>query len=581
MKNIVKFNSIPRAGQDDVHSQENSNINFHHILKSILICVQDSVHIGTKLRNRLLNSSIILQIGNQVASAVHLNDLIEKIAKDVHGLVKTDAYPEDRQNFQSLEKIMNDRVLAALKEHIVDSEGTIRYIELCRDITSAYLDENISASERIFRIWKSIYFLRCWRKWVQDTKTCTLANNFISLNAYTCVEINGHALNELIVQLRSKQQENMFLPSLFASQPCEFIFRQMRSLGNANYTKINFSMYELLQMISRVELTNKIAYTNENISIPRIQSKIRKNLKSKPVKSLPSDQEILDIMERARHAAIKEAESFGMRYKENDIIQTELKSLSGGNCATIETVDIHDLFEDMETNTLVDEDVIAENSDLESLRNTEFDSFVEIIRADGSIEKVKKSTFVWSLTESVDKLSSDRNKRVYGPNSEQSSRKKLGKKAKLDIVPDKENPIVKASILSVGGWAIFNNFRIGSIQKCFDANTSKNISSNGYLIGKILGFRSVEQGRSKQYKSNHVKIDEIRTSSCSIHVLAVCYVCNKEGILTKVNAKDNFELNLNHYFGTIENPNTEKISEKLVHILPENVMKKMSEPSNK
>lgn len=578
MKSIVKFNSIPRAGQDDVHPQENnSNINFHSILKSILICVQDSVHIGTKLRNRFLNSSIILQIGNQIASAVHLNDLIEKIAKEVHGLVKTDAYPEDRQNFKSLEKIMNDRVLAALKEHIVDSEGTIRYIELCRDITSAYLDENISVSERIFRIWKSIYFLRCWRKWIQDTKTCTLANNFISLNAYTCVEINGHALNELIVKLRSKKQENMFLPALFSSQPCEFIFRQMRSLGTANYTKINFSMHELLHMISRVELTNKIAYTNETISIPRIQSRIRENLKSKPIESLPSDQEILDIMERARQAAIKEADAFGMHYKENDIIQTELNSLSGGNSAIIETVDIHDLFEDMETNAFVDEDVIAEHSELESLRNTAFDSFVEIIRADGSIEKVKKSTFVWSLTESVDKLSSDRNKRVYGPNSDQSSKKK----AKLVIVSDKENPIVKANILSVGSWAIFNNFSIDSIQKCFDANTCENISSNGYLIGKILGFRSVEKGRSKQYKPNHVKIDEIRTSSHSIHVLAVCYVCNKEGILTKVNAKDNFELNLNHYFGTIENPNTEKISEKLVYILPENIMKKISELSKK
>lgn len=135
-----------------------------------------------------------------------------------------------------------------------------------------------------------------------------------------------------------------------------------------------------------------------------------------------------------------------MHYRENDIIHTELNSLSGGNPEIIETVDIHDLFEDTETNALVDEDVIAENSELESLRNTEFDSFVEIIWADGSIEKVKKSTFVCSLTESIDKLSSDRNKRVYGPSSDQSSRKK----AKLVIVPEKENPIGKASILSVG-----------------------------------------------------------------------------------------------------------------------------------
>lgn len=38
------------------------------------VCVQDSTHIGTKLKNRFLNDSIVLYIGNKNVSAAHIND---------------------------------------------------------------------------------------------------------------------------------------------------------------------------------------------------------------------------------------------------------------------------------------------------------------------------------------------------------------------------------------------------------------------------------------------------------------------------------------------------------------------------
>lgn len=78
------------------------------------IYLQDATHIGTKLRNRLLKTSIHLPFGNKTISVSHLKMLL-KIPKDIHGLAPTDILPDDRQNYKSLEKVMTERVSNALK----------------------------------------------------------------------------------------------------------------------------------------------------------------------------------------------------------------------------------------------------------------------------------------------------------------------------------------------------------------------------------------------------------------------------------------------------------------------------------
>lgn len=45
------------------------------------LCIQDFVHIATKLRTRFLNSNIILKIGKYVATVDYLNILISKKQK--------------------------------------------------------------------------------------------------------------------------------------------------------------------------------------------------------------------------------------------------------------------------------------------------------------------------------------------------------------------------------------------------------------------------------------------------------------------------------------------------------------------
>lgn len=41
-----------------------------------------------------------------------------------------------------------------------------------------------------------------------------------------------------ILKLRDEGKTEMFQTHLFASQPCEHMFRHMRSMGTANFTKI-------------------------------------------------------------------------------------------------------------------------------------------------------------------------------------------------------------------------------------------------------------------------------------------------------------------------------------------------------
>lgn len=143
-----------------LNSKFNSHERRNHLFNNIdlTICfLQDIVHIGTKLRNRLLSFSVLM-IGNKIASVSHLKMLMNLVSKDVHGLVYSDICPDDRQNFRSLEKIMEPKVRATLKKIVIDSEGTIEYIRLCQEITSSLYDDDLNPLDRIFLIWRSTFF---------------------------------------------------------------------------------------------------------------------------------------------------------------------------------------------------------------------------------------------------------------------------------------------------------------------------------------------------------------------------------------------------------------------------------------
>ncbi|KAF5278061.1 hypothetical protein FQA39_LY18402 [Lamprigera yunnana] len=131
--------------------------------------LKNTVHIGTKLRTRLLKYPSIMPCGNKLISLTHLNIFMKTFSKDAHGLSKNDIEPKDKMNFD-----------------VPESQATAQYLVLMSRIL--------------------------------ESDEYTLKENCITYNCYTCLELNGHTLFVIIERLRKISKEELFLPWLFSSQ---------------------------------------------------------------------------------------------------------------------------------------------------------------------------------------------------------------------------------------------------------------------------------------------------------------------------------------------------------------------------
>lgn len=390
--------------------------------------VQDSVHIATKLRNRLLNDRISLHMGTHKVTVDHLKTLVKKVPKEVHGLSLHDACPNDRQNFASYEKIVSKRVLQALEGNVPDCQGTIKYLQICHDVTSSYMEHDLKPTDRIIRIWRAVYFCRIWREYIRSSKRHNLKTNFLTAPAYQCIEINARNMIELIRKFRDSNTPQFFIPTLFQSQTCEKIFRLFRSMGTMSFTKINFSTLELLYMVGRVEALNEIMYfklLNSGCVFPKLEVDTRKT----KIYNLPTEGELLCALRQARISAMEDARNFGMSLDEETL----------GNYAFHRRAFIHGVGNDDDEDSIDDDEeaddqlLIGETEEDDFISSTFQDQeepngifseddgrntrrldrlFTEIITENGSKRNIRKSSLVWLLSDDYCKLSNDRLKRV-------------------------------------------------------------------------------------------------------------------------------------------------------------------------
>lgn len=436
------------------------------------LCFQDFVHILTKLRNRVLRPSAILPFGNGTVSKTFLKYLIDTVSKDKHGLTATDIDPKDRQNSKSASNICDVRTQSCLTKYVPASQSTVLYLKMMRAVTSSILDPNMEIRDRIFDMWYGVFILRLWRSWLLKfsaqkknvkkpakkramktsrpdddfpTPNYNLQENFISNNAYTCIEINAHSLIKLILKLRDMNRPDLFVPMLMGSQSCESTFRQLRSMTSTCSTVVNFTMQEMINRLKKVQLQSDIVSSApDNIKFPRIQEK-----KSKFVlpRELPTNEEIIVLLEKARVKAIEDVSSVGIDVPNDQDFRCQIKRMSEMDVDSRESpldvddlIDLDDLYDDesevdpqeteKELNDLFDNDI-----DTELTRNIhELSSMPgEIILKDygdcgialsenspytvlcdnlGNKKVVRKSTICWLLAKNKHSLSSDRLTRV-------------------------------------------------------------------------------------------------------------------------------------------------------------------------
>lgn len=240
--------------------------------------VQDTVHIGTKLRTRFLNPKATLTMGTYTAVPAHIEELISKFSKDKHLLTASDLKGEDKMCFKSVEKMCSESVIQLL-ESIPGSEGTRAYLRVMQFAISSYLDPGLDVQDRLYKIWFCVFFLRIWRKWLADQPSLKIGDSFITSNCYLCIELNAHALINICNNFRENPNltNDMFLPHLFSSQACEKTFRATRSMTTTYSTVVNYSIKDIIRRMDRIAtLSNTINDLQGLVSFPREEKKNNK-----------------------------------------------------------------------------------------------------------------------------------------------------------------------------------------------------------------------------------------------------------------------------------------------------------------
>lgn len=527
--------------------------------------IQDSVHIATKLRNRNLRCSVAMPMGNKQVSASHLKILINSVPKDVHGLVRSDILPEDRQNYRSFEKITDIRVLDALKRHVVDSEATIMYLKISKQITSAFIEINVDPLERVHRIWHGLYFLRAWRKWmlnlqsINDSAHHTVTKIFLSHVAFTCVELNAYNLLHLIIKFRNAKTPELFLPTLFQSQACEQTFRQLRSMTTMSWTKINFSLLELIHQIGRIELQNNIVFfglAKMDVSLPRIQNRTNK-LK---VYSLPTNEQIKKTLENAQSAALFDASKFGIEINASDIIRCEIQKSEIKKARP----DVNQLSDSIEFRNDDTESIHSnlQRSDVQNECDID-ERHVQIFDADGSAKSILKSSLVWILSETKGILSNDRLQRVQS-HSGSSKKRKTSIEGGFQSKRNKQSGIRVETDIQIGDWCFFKD--------CLKPSSSMNFNEN-IIFGAILGFRYIDgkTDKDRAYTLDYAPVFcDQSNKKRGIEVLGTWYRYTRSEKLGTLSANNNFFVNINNYIATADAPLAKQVSNEsqICYVLP-------------
>ena len=123
----------------------------------------------------------------------------------------------DKMNFNAIDKMSAPCVTNILSKN-KEAQATRQLLLITRHILDSFLDKSLTTDRRIYLIWYTVFFLRIWRKWIINHDKHQL-KNWITLNTYTCIELNAHGL--LIAVEKFRQEPKLFLPWLFSSQPCE------------------------------------------------------------------------------------------------------------------------------------------------------------------------------------------------------------------------------------------------------------------------------------------------------------------------------------------------------------------------
>ena len=284
-------------------------------MKKSSLCAQDHVHLLAKLRSRLLGPSNLIVLGAETACSGHLTHVCQNIPKESHGLTKKVLDNKDKQNYSSISILVSDDLKKCLFEskNIIRPTGTIIYLQLMRNIRDAFFEKGIKPIQRVSLLWKVVFFVRIWRCWLSENGYSEI-DHFITTNAYTCIELNGHLLlNILFNVINGTFPKEVLRLWLTGSQSCEQLFRLLRSMTPVFSTIVNFSLKRLLERIHRLSHISSLECT-EDVIFPRLQRRLlHLNEETKDTFEVPTLSDIETAIRASKTDAISLASECSMQ----------------------------------------------------------------------------------------------------------------------------------------------------------------------------------------------------------------------------------------------------------------------------
>ena len=292
---------------------------------------QDTVHILAKLRTKLVTESNLLEIGTETACWAHLQYLVKNEPKSVHGLTVRCIDQKDKQNFESVSFLVSDKVLQSLETCKQRTKGTIFYLKLMRNIRDAFLNKALSPIHRIYLMWKTIFVERIWQTWLEESGP-SQTEYFITPNAYTYIEINGHLMVNIALKVASgdlPKESLRFWKT--GSQSCESMFRLLRSMTPTFSTIINFTLRGMLDRLHKLSFIETMEASGE-IEFPRAKRRLLQlQNESNITLEAPTEIEIYTrCFAEAKKAAKQECKDCNMSVESDD----DLYLLKGKLCLT-------------------------------------------------------------------------------------------------------------------------------------------------------------------------------------------------------------------------------------------------------
>ena len=189
---------------------------------------------------------------------------------------------------------------------------------MIQNCVTSYISNDLTPMERIFKIWVAVFFFRVWRSYIKKSPNLKM-DVFVSSNAYSCIEINAHAIVSLTRILKQNNTPSAyFIPVLYSSQTCENFFRIMRSMTSTHCTMVNFSILERLHRLKRLQVQNQIMNSEDEMHGFHFPSK--KHVEYNETRSLRNDSEIIAVIENAKQQVATIFKDLNIVVIENDFL---------------------------------------------------------------------------------------------------------------------------------------------------------------------------------------------------------------------------------------------------------------------